>query len=481
VTGTDQGSVRVDSGSPSFECFVAEQNTATAPGGLVIVNGGSPSFYGSVIRENVTESSCLSLMGGTPDLTSVSVVQNETAKAVLVQTAASIFDCSIDSNSEVGMYFYAASPSMVGSSTISSNGAGGIVLEANSTTFDDCDIVLNQGAGVEITNLGFYGSAGPEGSSEGPSTTTETTFIGCRIAGNVNTTSSGGGVRFDCGNAPSGTFAPLYQDCVITGNASLFSGGGVAVCGIALFTDIAPVFDNCTISSNSAGEDGGGMIINVDASPSNYVYHGDVSMDRTIMWGNCASGSGNDAFTTPDNFVTFDCSNLDSTAIDGTGNVLFLSTQVFEDPGFCLPAECTPSGTADGDFTIETNSPVNPENSPCGQLIGAGDPLCSPTTGIDGDTPAPATTALVANVPNPFNPTTTIRFDVAQPGHVSLIIYDVQGRRVRALVDERLDAAAHQRLWDGTDDRGHAVATGVYFARLAVGATVDVRKMVLIK
>lgn len=83
--------------------------------------------------------------------------------------------------------------------------------------------------------------------------------------------------------------------------------------------------------------------------------------------------------------------------------------------------------------------------------------------------------------PNPFNPTTTIRFEILQEGHVTLGIYDVSGRPVRTLVEGRRDARVHEVSWDGTDDAGRLVAGGVYFCRLAAGAFAEVRKTVLLK
>jgi hypothetical protein len=105
-------------------------------------------------------------------------------------------------------------------------------------------------------------------------------------------------------------------------------------------------------------------------------------------------------------------------------------------------------------------------------------------TGVPGDdvVTAPARTALHQNVPNPFNPVTTIRFDLARTGHVSLRIYDVAGRAVRTLVNDTMKAAAdHEVVWDGRDDAGTQVSSGVYFYRLEAGTVSDVRKMVLMR
>jgi len=95
---------------------------------------------------------------------------------------------------------------------------------------------------------------------------------------------------------------------------------------------------------------------------------------------------------------------------------------------------------------------------------------------------APQNTALYQNAPNPFNPTTTIRFDLATEGPVSLRIYDVAGRLVRNLLDEHRKAGARQSMiWDGRDAAGHRLANGVYFYRLEASGESFTRKLVVIK
>jgi flagellar hook assembly protein FlgD len=89
--------------------------------------------------------------------------------------------------------------------------------------------------------------------------------------------------------------------------------------------------------------------------------------------------------------------------------------------------------------------------------------------------------ALHANEPNPFNPSTTIRYGLASPGRVDLRIHDLRGRVVRTLVAAVRPAGWHLELWDGRDDAGRRVASGVYFYRIEAGAFVQARKMLLLK
>ncbi len=93
----------------------------------------------------------------------------------------------------------------------------------------------------------------------------------------------------------------------------------------------------------------------------------------------------------------------------------------------------------------------------------------------------PLRTALEPAVPNPFNPTTTIRFSVAHRAHVRLVVFDVSGRRVRTLVDDTRAPARYRVTWNGRTDRGARVASGVYFYRLEADGVQQTRKMVLLK
>jgi len=108
-----------------------------------------------------------------------------------------------------------------------------------------------------------------------------------------------------------------------------------------------------------------------------------------------------------------------------------------------------------------------------------GEPYDSP---VDVETPAAGPPfALGQNVPNPFNPQTTIRFSVPDTRGVTLRVYDVAGRLVNTLVERQYPAGTHVVNWDGTDRRGASVASGVYFYKIIAGTDVATRKMVLLR
>jgi hypothetical protein len=97
--------------------------------------------------------------------------------------------------------------------------------------------------------------------------------------------------------------------------------------------------------------------------------------------------------------------------------------------------------------------------------------------------PEPNQVVLYPAVPNPFNPETTIRYELKERGHVSLAIYDVAGKLVRTLVDEvKMPlAGGYSATWDGRTNSGKPVASGVYFYRLLTKTFVETRKIVLLK
>lgn len=90
-------------------------------------------------------------------------------------------------------------------------------------------------------------------------------------------------------------------------------------------------------------------------------------------------------------------------------------------------------------------------------------------------------TKLMQNYPNPFNPNTTISFEIERETQVSLEIYNVLGQKVKTLVNEVMEAGNYPIEWNGTDDNGQPVTSGIYFYRLSTDFFNDFRKMMLVK
>ncbi len=89
--------------------------------------------------------------------------------------------------------------------------------------------------------------------------------------------------------------------------------------------------------------------------------------------------------------------------------------------------------------------------------------------------------ALLQNYPNPFNPTTIIRYDLPQSGHVRLVIYNLLGRAVRTLVDAKEAPGFKQVRWDGANDAGERLTSGIYIYRIETNGFTATRKLTLLK
>ena len=97
------------------------------------------------------------------------------------------------------------------------------------------------------------------------------------------------------------------------------------------------------------------------------------------------------------------------------------------------------------------------------------------------ETPRPHAAVLRQNYPNPFNPVTTIRYVLPAGGEVLLQVFDVRGREIKRLVDGYVEAGEWSVVWDGSNERGDSVASGVYFLRLRTGGENAVRKIILLQ
>ncbi|MCB0729344.1 MAG: T9SS type A sorting domain-containing protein, partial [Ignavibacteriae bacterium] len=98
-----------------------------------------------------------------------------------------------------------------------------------------------------------------------------------------------------------------------------------------------------------------------------------------------------------------------------------------------------------------------------------------------GNNTVPESYALRQNYPNPFNPTTTIRYDLPEDGFLTIRIYNLLGQAVRTLYRGNQSAGFHSVMWDGSNERGQTVASGIYLYRLESRQFIRTMKMTFVK
>ena len=149
--------------------------------------------------------------------------------------------------------------------------------------------------------------------------------------------------------------------------------------------------------------------------------------------------------------------------VDASGNIYLAGETYSED----FP-------TTDGAFD-------NTYNNQWDIFVAQINPLATPVELTTRQPGLPKGYALSQNYPNPFNPETTIRFEIPGACPVSLRIYNVRGQLVRDLIDGPRQAGSYEIRWDGRNDQGHLVPSGIYFCRMKTGSFAATRKMALIK
>ncbi|MCP4683847.1 MAG: T9SS type A sorting domain-containing protein [bacterium] len=226
--------------------------------------------------------------------------------------------------------------------------------------------------------------------------------------------------------------------------------------------------------------DGGFVVVGKASEPINSdaagLYLLKVDADGEKMWSRSYEGSGGlDVIELPDGgFLATGWSGF-TTRVSPSGEQIWSGSYGF-DPGAALSAALSPDGgyilagwrkTPDDDREIHIVR-LAPGNIPTEVEDNAADLL-------------PVGLTLTQNYPNPFNPGTIIEFELAGRSSVSVEILNVLGQKVRTLVEDVLPAGAHTVKWDGKNDAGLSVSTGVYFYRITAGDFVETRKMLLLK
>lgn len=279
-------------------------------------------------------------------------------------------------------------------------------------------------------------------------------------------------------NSDKGLFINGNAAVVNVDSTCAFNSNGI---GIHCYsTGATPVIKNSTFDSNT----GSGVFCDNSSHP--------LIQGNTMRYNNFAVYCSNEASPT-----------IKSSVIKSNANGIWASSGSNPDIGHYSSTGNNTIAFSSGYLVLNFNEAAlyaqnncwNDDTAPCdpkaSKLYGDVDtsnPICcSVPSGVsEGPLPEPETalpteTDLVAVVPNPFNPSTTIQYSLAAQSSVSIVVYDVAGRLVRELVNRTEPAGARRATWEGVDAQGVPVASGVYFVKMSAGSFTRTMKMVLLK
>ncbi len=263
---------------------------------------------------------------------------------------------------------------------------------------------------------------------------------------------------------------PIMRDLVIANNTAVYNGGGI------YFNDI---YDNCillnvTIANNTAGSHGGGI----------FTYYSETKLINSIFWNNVPEQVYNHGFYGYLTLAYTDIQGGESGIEGGFNDITWLDGNIEEDPLF--------ADAENGDYRLLEGSPcidagtsylviadsvlVNMSEDEYWGIapdMGAYEYFIITDNDEDGITPGPVS---MYNYPNPFNPETTVCYQLAESGKVSIEVYNIKGQKVSVLLDEEQEAGEHNFTWNAAGTN-----SGVYFIRLTSGSIRQVNKAILLK
>ena len=318
-----------------------------------------------------------------------------------------------------GLYFLGFSSPKLFSCLIDSNsvagGGGGITLEIDAAAvIESCTVTrnnANEGGGFYFTGVA-------------------PTILASVIEGNH--ANQGGGAKLMY------TQGPEFLDCDFRSNGAEFSGGGLNS-DHSSFT-----MEGCRIDSNSSGTAGGAVWL----------------QDSNAILGHCRIRDNSAVAQAGGLLVRSSILKATDGEISGNGEGVIVSV-----PG-------TADAIAANNWWGDSSGPYHPTGNPAGLGDAVSDHVVyfpwESSTGVNGEPNLPAPLLLV-NRPNPFNAVTSLRFDLTEPGFVSLAIHDLSGRKIAGLSRGHHRAGEWAVRWNGRDDAGREIPSGVYFARLVSG------------
>ena len=284
-------------------------------------------------------------------------------------------------------------------------------------------------------------------------------------------------------------------------------------------TNSAPVASNAAVTTNEDTDYSGTfsasdanddtLTYSVLASPSNGTATVTDSSSGTYTYSPTANYNGSDSFTfTASDGTLLDTATVSITVIPVNDAPVANNDTIMVDHNTDYIGQISWSDV-DGDMEFSCNLLSNPSNGTVTVSV-EGSFVYSPTTDYSGsdsftftvcdnslcdtatvlitihplsidETILPKRFTLHQNFPNPFNPVTTLRYDLPENGHVNITIYDMLGRQVKTLINQTQDTGYRSVIWDATNDYGKPVSAGIYLYQIQAGEYISTKKMVLLK
>lgn len=482
--------------SPTIMHNIITSNHATVEGGGISCDSSSAPI---ISDNNIITNSAVNQGGGISCRSSRSTISNN--------TIARNSTVHIDDNYRPfggGIACTDGDSSIISNNTISENvvigrahaRGGGIGCLFDSSPFISDNLIIgNSAQSLEVLGAGYGGGIACYESSPTiwnnvitANTTEVVTFIGEEIAEDRTLSGTGGGGGVLC----------QFSSPDIKGNV-IMKNRAPEGAGIMVNRESSPVIQNNTITRNTGDNIAGGILCSVNST---------ATVINTILWNNYAP-SGPELYigtTTYPSTLTIRYSDVEGgeeSVFIREGNTLVWEDGMIEvDPLFKDPEMddyhlmAVGCGDSLDSPCIDTGDPAIVDSRiDCGWGLGTILSDMGAYGGIDsiqvgigdhGDEGGiPRSLSLSQNYPNPFNPSTTIAFDI--PGmsgvkqSVSLTIYDLRGRRVRSLLDSTIEPGIHQVHWNGLNDRGERVSSGIYLYTLRAADKTITRKMMVLK
>ena len=255
----------------------------------------------------------------------------------------------------------------------------------------------------------------------------------------------------------------IIKKVLIAHNNAVYGGG--VYCGFDI-DELHPSFESVTIVNNNADTEAGGVYC-YDSSPS---LVNTIISDNNGNYGIYVNGTGDPTIEYSD-FFNNDTGNYYGCNL-GTGCIE--TNPLFVDP-------------SNGDYHLTGNSPCidagdpNSPYDPDGTIADMGVFYYDQLSEIQ-DIEIPIGEFNLSNYPNPFNPTTTISFSIPDVGKVDLLIYNIKGQKIKTLAHHEFALGSHSIIWNGDDEVGKSVSSGIYYYKLNVnGKTEVVKKCLLLK